>query len=200
MKFAFVSSSLDDIGDSFRDHRGDRHVQDFTAYVDAAHYLADLALYTPDVERQLACDIRRSRVHINDSPVATVAALHRQLADQCRMDVSLMCTQASVGAVVVTMQQSMFPYIIAELDCSEGAQRRLQKAMRVDVRTRSRGAVQCACVDVHKALRVVDAGDRGVRTICTFAIHIQFSTLEDRVVVTVTPLGSGHERRRCGRL
>ena len=145
--------------------------QEIMFYIDPWTFLSDVALNVPDPLRQLSRDIHRCDVRINNSiRVKTVDDLLSRISPSYHDDITLLCTQASIGSVVVNIQHNIFPCIIAELERGQPQ----YSGVKINIETCPQGTV--SRLDICKSLRIVRINEENgnVKNMALFSIDMTF--------------------------
>ena len=122
--------------------------------------LSNVALHTPNVERQLAADVPRADVFMHGRRMQSSHDLTSCLAGHHRpFDVQLLCTQGAIGAVVVSLQKELFPDIVAETS---------QETHRLMIQIDDEG------VSIDKTLRLVRVVNCDLLTLRYLRIRLRF--------------------------
>jgi hypothetical protein len=153
---------------------------EFHAVLDTSHLLSDIALHMPNLQRQLAYDLIRSRVVVDGVGVDTPAALHGRIRPALRTDIGMLCTQACIGCVIVPLQRAVAPLIIAE--CDDRMPWR-PRHLSVCVHT----ALDRAAILIKKHMRIVHVDDDTgvISTVCGIHIQIDIATDQGESVLSV---------------
>lgn len=144
---------------------------EFYAIVDTAHLLSEIALHMPNLERQLRHDLIRSRVVVDGVGVHTPSALRGRIDPSLHTDVGMLCTQACIGCIVVSLQRAVAPLIIAECDDTAPFSRHLF----VHITT----ALDRANICISKHMRIVHVDEDNGTISTTCGIYIELNIVSN---------------------
>lgn len=146
-------------------------------------YLSDLKATLPNLDHQFGADLSRSCVSIDGVQLNDTFALSKLIPNiEQRNCIKYLCTQCSVGLIVVKLQLAVQPLIVAELPRHTRTRKR---RMQVNVATTSQRPLD---IKITKALRLVDLAGDEIHTKLRFQITIDHQFGQNTTLVSLKPL------------